>query len=53
LSSPKRTESPAFAVVDAKVSKKITKNFILYVGVKNLFDYVQTDKESPLLYDGA
>ncbi|MDY0402474.1 TonB-dependent receptor [Sulfurovum sp.] len=53
LSSPKSTKAPAFAVVDAKISKEITKNFTFYVGVKNLFDYVQTDKESPLLYDDA
>jgi len=53
LTSPKSTKSPSFAVVNAKLSKEITKNFTLYAGVKNIFDYVQTDKESPLFYDDA
>ena len=36
-----------------KISKAINKNFTLYAGAKNLFDYVQT--QSPLFYhaDGA
>ena len=50
-SSPKSTKSPSFTTVDLKISKQINKNFSLYAGVKNLFDYVQTDKESPLMYD--
>ncbi len=50
-SAPKSTQSPAFTTVDFKLSKEISKTFSLYAGVKNLFDYVQTDKESPLLYD--
>jgi len=51
LKIPKKTKAPSFAVVDAKLSKDITKNLTFYVGVKNLFDYVQADKESPLFYD--
>ena len=51
LTIPKKTKSPSFAVVDAKLSKELTKHLTLYVGVKNLFDYVQADKESPLFYD--
>lgn len=50
-SSPKNTTSPAFTTVDLKISKTLNKNFTLYAGAKNLFDYVQTDTESPLFYD--
>jgi outer membrane receptor for ferrienterochelin and colicins len=55
LSAPKSTNAPAFTTVDIKASKEINKTFSLYAGVKNLFDYVQTDKETPLFYedDGA
>lgn len=49
--SPKNTTSPVFTTVDLKISKKLTKNFSMYAGAKNLFDYVQTDTESPLFYD--
>ncbi|HEX5623760.1 MAG TPA: TonB-dependent receptor [Sulfuricurvum sp.] len=49
--SPKNTTSPAFTTVDLKISKEIDKNFTVYAGAKNLFDYVQTDTESPLFYD--
>ncbi|MDD2780188.1 TonB-dependent receptor [Sulfuricurvum sp.] len=49
--SPKSTTSPAFTTVDIKISKALNKNFTLYAGAKNLFDYVQTDTESPLFYD--
>jgi outer membrane receptor for ferrienterochelin and colicins len=51
--APKSTKAPSFTTVDFKISKQINKNFSLYAGVKNLFDYVQTDKESPLMYDAA
>jgi outer membrane receptor protein involved in Fe transport len=51
VSNLKSTKAPAFTTVDVKVSKEITDTFTLYAGVKNLFDYVQTDKESPLMYD--
>ena len=49
-SVPKSTKAPAFTTVDMKISKNISKNFSVYVGVKNLFDYTQTSKESPLFY---
>lgn len=49
--SPKLTTSPAFATVDLKISKKLSKNFSVYAGAKNLFDYVQTNTESPLFYN--
>jgi len=51
LKDPKSTKAPSFATVDLKVSKDITKVFSVYAGVKNLFDYTQTQKESPLFYD--
>ena len=51
LTSPKSTKAPSFTTVDLKISKEISKNFTLYAGVKNLFDYTQTQKESPLFYD--
>lgn len=50
--SSKLTTSPAFTTVDLKISKKLNQNFSVYAGAKNLFDYVQTDTESPLFYDG-
>lgn len=51
--SPKNTTAPAFTTVDLKISKEIDKNFTVYAGAKNLFDYVQTDTESPLFYDAG
>lgn len=53
LSDPKNTKAPSFVTVDLKISKEITKVFSVYVGVKNLFDYTQTQKESPLFYDAT
>jgi outer membrane receptor for ferrienterochelin and colicins len=50
-SSLKSTKVPSFVTVDMKISKTFDKNYTLYVGAKNLFDYVQTDHESPLYYD--
>lgn len=52
-SDPKGTKSKAFSIVDVKVSKALDKNLSLYAGVKNLFDTLQTDHESPLFYDDA
>jgi outer membrane receptor for ferrienterochelin and colicins len=49
----KMNESPVFATVDAKVSYALTENFSLYIGVNDLFDYNQADKESPLWIDRA
>lgn len=51
--SSKQTTSPEFATVDLKISKALTKNFTLYAGAKNLFNYVQTDTESPLFFDSS
>lgn len=48
----KDTNAPSFYTVDAKVSKRVNKNFSLYMGVKNLFDYTQVKEgETPLFYD--
>ena len=46
----KNQTAPTYITVDTKVSKKISKNFTLYAGVKNLFDFVQADVQSPLFY---
>ncbi len=35
--------SPAFAVVNAQVTRTFTKDFDLYIGVENLFDFRQHD----------
>jgi outer membrane cobalamin receptor len=51
--SPKNTTAPAFTTVDLKISKELNKNFSVYTGVKNLFDTVQSDTESPLFYDAS
>jgi len=53
-SSLKDTDAPAYYTVDFKVSKDINKNFTLYAGVQNLFDYTQAGEgDSPLFYDDA
>jgi outer membrane receptor for ferrienterochelin and colicin len=49
LTSSKMTKAPAYTTIDMKLSKTITKNFTVYAGAKNLFNYVQS--ESPLFYD--
>ena len=48
VSAPKNQTAPSYVTVDMKISKKINKNFTLYAGAKNLFDFVQTDVQSPL-----
>jgi len=49
----KSTNAPSYYTVDLKVSKDVSKNFTLYVGAKNLFDYTQTgDGCTPLYYNG-
>ena len=51
--SPKNSTSPSFVTVNLKISKELTKNISLYAGAKNLFDYVQTDTESPLFFSAG
>ncbi|MDD5052789.1 MAG: TonB-dependent receptor [Sulfuricurvum sp.] len=53
LSSTKYTTAPAYTTVDLKLSKEISKNFTMYAGAKNLFNYTQTSIESPLFYDAS
>lgn len=53
LNDPKNTKAPSYTTVDVKISKEISKNMSIYTGVKNLFDYTQTEKESPLFYDAS
>ena len=53
VSNPKNQTAPSYVTVDMKISKKINKNFTLYAGAKNLFDFVQTDVQSPLFYDAS
>jgi outer membrane receptor for ferrienterochelin and colicins len=49
--TPKRSKSPTFATVDARLQYAINRNLSVFGGVDNLFDYKQTDKESPLWVD--
>ena len=53
VSQPKNQTAPSYMTVDLKVSKKLNKNFSIYAGAKNLFDFVQTDVQSPLFYDAT
>lgn len=48
--SLKRRRSPWWGVVNARVEQGFTDWFSVYVGVENIFDYKQTDKESPLFF---
>ena len=44
--TPKRDKSPTFATVDVRGQYSITSNISLYLGVDNLFDYKQADREN-------
>ncbi|MGE8657240.1 MAG: TonB-dependent receptor plug domain-containing protein [Achromobacter sp.] len=50
--TPKREKSPGFFTLDLRGEYAVNKHFTLYAGVDNLFDYKQSDKESPLFVDG-
>lgn len=50
-SQPKSTHAPAFVTIDLRISKTIDPNYSIYVGIKNLLDYTQAKRESPLFYD--
>jgi outer membrane receptor for ferrienterochelin and colicin len=51
-SKQKASEVSSYYTVDTKLTKEINKNFSLYAGVKNIFDYTQVENgESPLFYD--
>ena len=53
------SNSPAFALVNAQITRTFVANFDLYLGVENLFDFTQTeliiDPENPnsLYFDGS
>lgn len=49
----KRKRSPAFWVFDLRGEYKLDKSWSAYLGVDNLLDYKQADKESMLWVDGA
>lgn len=50
--SRKREKSPTFATVDVRGQYSLNKNVSLYMGVDNLFDYKQIDKENFLWVNG-
>lgn len=50
----KGNRSPAYFTADLRLAKTLDKNWEIYGGVNNLFDYTQTaEGDSPLFYDGA
>ncbi|RRD56274.1 TonB-dependent receptor [Comamonadaceae bacterium OH2545_COT-014] len=51
--TPKRDKSPTFATVDVRAQYAVHKNVSLYLGVDNLFDYKQADKENFLWVDAS
>ena len=51
--SPKRRKSPAYWVVDTRAEYRLNKQWSAYLGVDNLFDFKQSDKESMLWIDAA
>ncbi|WP_157146245.1 TonB-dependent receptor plug domain-containing protein [Achromobacter insuavis] len=50
--TPKREKSPGFFTLDLRGEYAVNKRFSLYAGVDNLFDYKQTNTESPLFVNG-
>ncbi|KAA5924592.1 TonB-dependent receptor [Achromobacter xylosoxidans] len=50
--TPKRDKSPGFFTLDVRGEYAINKHFTVYAGVDNVFDYKQSDKESPLFVNG-
>lgn len=51
--TPKMDKSPSYWTVDMRGEYRINKQWGLYLGVDNLFDFKQSDKESMLWVDGA
>lgn len=51
--SPMRRTSPVFSTVDLKASYAFNNRWSVFAGVDNVFNYVQTDKESPLWLDSS
>ena len=50
LSSPKRTHSPWYGVVNLRLEQRIYKGLSAFFGIDNVFDYHQVKIESPLYY---
>lgn len=51
--TPKMDKSPGFWVVDLRGEYKISKQWAVYLGADNLFDFKQSDKESMLWVDAT
>ncbi len=49
--SPKRANSPWYTVVNAEIARRLDSGVEISFGVRNLFDFTQSDVESPLMYD--
>lgn len=50
--TPKRDRSPGFVTLDLRAEWALNKTVALYLGVDNVTDVKQSDKESPLFVDG-
>lgn len=51
--TPKLNKSPSYWVFDVRGEYRFNKQWALYLGVDNLLDFKQSDKESMLWVDGA
>lgn len=51
--TPKMDKSPAYWVVDLRGEYRLDKQWAVYLGADNLFDFKQSDKESMLWVDRA
>ncbi len=51
--TPKRDESPSFWTVDLRGEYKVNKQWSAFVGIDNVLDFKQADKENFLWVDGA
>jgi outer membrane receptor protein involved in Fe transport len=51
LQNPKGTHASSYFTADARVAYKLNNSISLYAGGSNLFNYTQTDEESPLFWD--
>ena len=50
FNSPKLEKSPWYGVMNLKIEYKIKKAVSLYFGVDNIFDFHQSDVETPLMF---
>jgi outer membrane receptor for ferrienterochelin and colicins len=49
--TPKLNKSPSYWLVDTRLGYNVDKSWKVYAGINNVFDEVQTKKESPLWLD--